>query len=467
MQIIYRFILLLLMIFILLPGIFSDENQNEIIKIAITDFQQRGDATENEVEVLSEYIRSKIVETGVFEVIERSQLKNLISESAIQGTGLTSASNVDDIIKYGEINAVKMLLLGTVGRLYDQVIITVRLVNAETGGITFSNTLYSSKEDIYPNIKKLASEIADNGLLSITKVNMTDIENDIENKKFRKALQKIKRYMDSEENINRTSVLELKKEVEKSLAEQNFVESKKYLRKKYYREALDLINEAIILKGSEQYYQFRDKIMEDQEASSRKDAIRLERIKQQQEKDKLESEAGYLSFSELASLYYQNISASGFHLGVVTGVEISEKNVVSNLYEWWGGEFIYLGKLTGLNDFVDQIWYGGLLVNRKNEGGGYYSLGVQPWISPAFGFNLQIWNLLINMGLDLGGIVNLNNLVSGGVELGFSTGAMAMAEVKFLKSLGLYLTLKVDYEWILDPIFHSGLSARLSAGVTF
>ena len=80
MQIVYRFVLMLLLLIIVLPGAYSDERQNEIIKIAIMDFQQRGDATENEVEVLSEYIRSKIVETGVFEVIERSQLKNLMSE---------------------------------------------------------------------------------------------------------------------------------------------------------------------------------------------------------------------------------------------------------------------------------------------------------------------------------------------------------------------------------------------------
>ncbi len=93
MQIIYRFILMLLLLIIVLPGVYSVERQNEIIKIAIMDFQQRGDATENEVEVLSEYIRSKIVETGVFEVIERSQLKNLMSESAVQGTGLTSLSS--------------------------------------------------------------------------------------------------------------------------------------------------------------------------------------------------------------------------------------------------------------------------------------------------------------------------------------------------------------------------------------
>lgn len=58
-----------------MPGVFSDENQNEKIKIAITDFQQRGDATKDEVEVLSEFIRSKIVETGVFNVASAITMK--------------------------------------------------------------------------------------------------------------------------------------------------------------------------------------------------------------------------------------------------------------------------------------------------------------------------------------------------------------------------------------------------------
>ncbi|MEA1911997.1 MAG: CsgG/HfaB family protein [Spirochaetota bacterium] len=460
-QIIFVFTVFIFFISVIVSG----AQENSKVKIAIMDFQKRGEATENEVDALSEVIRSTIGETSVFEVVERSQLNKLLSESKFQKTGLTDTSDAADYAEFGKIAAVKMLLIGTVGSLYGHVIITVRLVNAETGSIIFNNTLISLEEDILGNIKRFASEIADKGLLFGREVTREEIENDIEEDNYRRALLKIERYIESK-SVD-TEMLELKLSVEVSLSEENYKTAKKYLRKEYYREALDLINEAIILSGREQYYQFRDKIIEEQEEYSRKEAIRLDRIKQQQAKEKLESEAGYLSFSELASLYYQNITASGFHLGLVTGAEISEKNEISNLYEWWGGEFIYLGKVSELNDFVDQIWYVGLQINRKDEGEGYYSFGIQPWISPAFGFNLQIWNLLLNMGLDAGGIVNLNNLIPGGVELGFSAGAMALAEFKFFKSLGLYLSLKVDYEWIFDPVFRMGPSARLSAGLAF
>ncbi len=157
-------------------SLFAETAEEGKIKIAIMKFQLRGDATEKEVEVFSEFIRSKIEETKVFSVIERGQVDDLLEEHSIQLSGIVDTGNTENLIEFGRISAVRMLLIGTIGRLYEQVIITVRLVNAESGEVVFANTLYSPKEKILGNIKRLASEIADNGLLFRTKITLEDIE---------------------------------------------------------------------------------------------------------------------------------------------------------------------------------------------------------------------------------------------------------------------------------------------------
>lgn len=142
MSLSYRFIkLLFAILLIFLPLLETAAQDSSRIKIAIMDFQKRGEATDNEVDALSEVIRSTIGETSVFEVVERSQLNKLLAESKFQMSGITDTSNAEDYAEFGKIAAVKMLLIGTVGSLYGHVIITVRLVNAETGSIIFNNTL--------------------------------------------------------------------------------------------------------------------------------------------------------------------------------------------------------------------------------------------------------------------------------------------------------------------------------------
>ena len=446
--------------------LFAETTEEGKIKIAIMKFQLRGDATEKEVEVFSEFIRSKIEETKVFSVIERGQVDDLLEEHSIQLSGIVDTGNTENLIEFGRISAVRMLLIGTIGRLYGQVIITVRLVNAESGEVVFANTLYSPKEKILGNIKRLASEIADNGLLFRTQVTLEDIEASIKDKKYRTALQRIQRFMDTNNQIDE-NILERRRFVEAELAEKNLKEAGKALRRKYFREAQDLINEAIILDGKEKYYQYRDKIIEKQEEYQRREASRLERKKQKMQEDQAKVEAGYLNFWDQLDQYYNNITASGFHLGTSTGIEVSEQYALGSLFSWWGGEFLYIGECRGLNDFVNNIWYGGIHGRYQDVGNGYYALALRPYLSPFVGFNIQIANLILNLGADVGAVINLNNLIPKGYELGMAVGVMAVAEFKFLKSLGLFSALKVDYEWIFDPGYRREIMPRLIAGIVF
>jgi len=97
--------------------------------IAVMDFGAK-DVSQSVALSVSELIRTELINTGKFTVIERSNMKEILKEQGLQQTGCTDASCA---VKIGKLLSAKKILVGTIMKLGSKLIISGRIVNVETG----------------------------------------------------------------------------------------------------------------------------------------------------------------------------------------------------------------------------------------------------------------------------------------------------------------------------------------------
>ena len=99
------------------------------IRIAVLDLKPDGIPV-SEARKLSELIRTEIINTGKYVVIERSQIDLLLKEHGFTQTGITDDTSA---VKLGKILAAQKILIGTAMRLGESIVITGRVVDIEKG----------------------------------------------------------------------------------------------------------------------------------------------------------------------------------------------------------------------------------------------------------------------------------------------------------------------------------------------
>ena len=95
------------------------------MSIAVMDLEPQGvDVTV--AQTLSEIMRTELLNTGRFEVLERAQMDRLIEEMKLQQTGLTDAQ---DAAELGKVLNVEKLIIGSIGQMGNVFHLNVRLVD--------------------------------------------------------------------------------------------------------------------------------------------------------------------------------------------------------------------------------------------------------------------------------------------------------------------------------------------------
>lgn len=97
--------------------------------IAVTDFAAK-DIPSNVAMNVSELIRTELINSGRYTVIERSQMKEILKEQGFQQTGCT---DVNCAVKMGKLLSAKKILVGSVMKLGSKLIISGRVVDVERG----------------------------------------------------------------------------------------------------------------------------------------------------------------------------------------------------------------------------------------------------------------------------------------------------------------------------------------------
>jgi curli biogenesis system outer membrane secretion channel CsgG len=109
----------------------SQDVKGEATNIAVLDLSCRNISLA-EAQVISDKLRIELQESGEFAVIEREAMENILAEQGFQQTGCTSS---ECAVEAGRIIGVTRMVAGTIGRIENTFLLTLRLIDVETGQV--------------------------------------------------------------------------------------------------------------------------------------------------------------------------------------------------------------------------------------------------------------------------------------------------------------------------------------------
>jgi len=127
--------------------------------IAVLDFDTRGAVTVDEAGTLAERLRSYLVHTGEFIVVERGKMTGILQEQGFQQTGCTTNACA---VEVGRILNVQEMVAGTVGKIGARYTLDVRLIDVETARIlsTITREYSGAAESLIDLIELIARQLA-------------------------------------------------------------------------------------------------------------------------------------------------------------------------------------------------------------------------------------------------------------------------------------------------------------------
>jgi outer membrane protein OmpA-like peptidoglycan-associated protein len=125
--------------------------------IAIVDLEAKR-CGQDLADACSEILRTEIINTGKFRVIERAQLARVMEEHAFQLSGLVDA---DTVAELGKLVGADFVALGSLSVIGDTYTISLRFINVETAEATLGKTETTDNESGLPDVcRRLAGELA-------------------------------------------------------------------------------------------------------------------------------------------------------------------------------------------------------------------------------------------------------------------------------------------------------------------
>ncbi len=112
-------------------SLFADKKK---MRIAIMDFSTK-DITIKDARVISELIRNYMVNTGEYIVLERLEIDTILKEQRLQKI---ECKDVACAVQAGKLLSANAILVGSIIKLDEKIIITGRIVDVEKGTVEFS-----------------------------------------------------------------------------------------------------------------------------------------------------------------------------------------------------------------------------------------------------------------------------------------------------------------------------------------
>ena len=126
-------------------------------RIAVLDLKPDG-IQASEARKISELIRTEIINTGKYIVIERSRIDLLLKEQGFTQIGFTDESSA---VKLGKLLAAQKILIGTAMRLGESIVITGRVVDIEKGiAEQASKVAVKKEEDMIYSVSEFISQLS-------------------------------------------------------------------------------------------------------------------------------------------------------------------------------------------------------------------------------------------------------------------------------------------------------------------
>lgn len=162
------FIFFFLLIFLNIS--FSQEK----VKIAILNFVPKGVDT-TLTEAIVENLTTALIDTKKYQIIERNQIDKLMTELKLQNSDDFNDNLREEL---GNLYGVKLVILGSVTRIGNNITINIRGVEVSTGSAQFAKNITTKNEDDIPElINVLIGELTETKVKKIEYTKSNKINN--------------------------------------------------------------------------------------------------------------------------------------------------------------------------------------------------------------------------------------------------------------------------------------------------
>lgn len=229
--------------------------------IAIFDLQYHHGIEPYEAEQISEIIRTQIIITDAFKVLEKTQVDKLMEETGFQLAGLVDESM---ILEFGRASDIQFIITGAMGRLFDRISITARLVSTETGENIFSEELLTNEVSIFRDLDRFAKRIA-NKMVELTYgITIENIRKFVEMGDYESAYRRLRLFLERGETDGR--VAELEERINLGLARQFYEKAELALSRELYTEAAGYCEQLLrLVPDNERYVKFSERVYSEYE----------------------------------------------------------------------------------------------------------------------------------------------------------------------------------------------------------
>ncbi|HMB00530.1 MAG TPA: CsgG/HfaB family protein, partial [Spirochaetota bacterium] len=128
------------------------------IVVAVTELEAKN-VNEMEASMVGDYIRSALVQTEKFRVMDKKNMKKVLEEQQFQMSGLVSTEKA---VAIGKLLGAKLLISGSFGYMMKEYVMNINVVDVESGQIFYSKSeRCKSIAKMEELISTIANEIAE------------------------------------------------------------------------------------------------------------------------------------------------------------------------------------------------------------------------------------------------------------------------------------------------------------------
>jgi len=144
----------LFLLALVLPSFAAAQNQGTAALLPLTGKQ----ITQDEADILTDALIDELQKTGSFQMMERSQMDQILKEQGFQQSGACDGSQC--AIEMGRLLGIQRMLTGSIGRLGNTYVLSARMVDVKTGAILKSTSrnvkgsISDCLSDLLPGVAK-------------------------------------------------------------------------------------------------------------------------------------------------------------------------------------------------------------------------------------------------------------------------------------------------------------------------
>ncbi len=147
----YYFILLICFITL------SPLHASDKTRVAVVNLVAKSGISEATAATVTDLLTGELVGLKKFDVVDRANLNKVLKEQALQQSGCTEQACA---VKLGNILNVQKLIVGSISKLGDNIVISVNFVDVEKSRIDLSEKISATNEnDLLPKVQQLAQKI--------------------------------------------------------------------------------------------------------------------------------------------------------------------------------------------------------------------------------------------------------------------------------------------------------------------